>query len=182
MTGKKNGSGGNGKSNGKKAGKPDVEKVIKDLDLKLPEVLSSYMTAKNMPQEYKFIETYVNSIRVRLIDEAGGNLSQLQMLMLDGICETLTVLKYISTYMGEDPGNLICGLNKFGQPVMSDLAIRGFSGLHQVMDKKIKQFNDMTEARSDTMSAREVHRRAIMGPALRTGRQSGSQANNKREE
>ncbi len=176
-TGKTKGSGGNGKSVAKK----DVKKLAEKLDLKLPDAISNYMTGSNLPKEYAFISVYVESVRNKMIDEAGGELSQLQTIVLDGICEVLMVLKYISCFLGEDPATTLVTFNKFGVPYMSDVAIRGFSGLHQVLDKKIKQFHDLTETRGDKMSAREVHRRAITGSALKTGRPEGSQSHNKRE-
>jgi hypothetical protein len=137
---------------------------------KLPSVLSSYMNGKNLPDAYRGIDPYIRSVRSKLIEDAGGELTQLQMVMLDGICETLLVLKYISTFIGEDPGNQIIGYNRLGVPTITDVAVRGFGSFHTILDKKIKQFHDMTAEQKNALSPQEVHRRAIMGEHLPTGR------------
>lgn len=147
----------------------------------LPAVLSSYMRTENLPEEYRGIEGYIHDVREKLIKEAGGNLTQLQMVVLDGICEVLIVIKFISAFISGAPANYIIGLDKVGNPVPSDLVVRGFAGLHQVLDKKIKQFHDMTADQKDEMSASEMHRRAIMGEHIPTGRPKGSQKHNARD-
>lgn len=160
--------GGNGKglSDPQGNGSADKDNKLKlraeELGVKLPPVLSSYMTGKNLPREYKGIEPYVAEVRKRILLDLGQEPTQLQTILLDGICETLMVLKYISAFMGENPGELIVGFNKFGQPVMSDLAIRGFSGMHQVLDKKIKQFHDMTAVQQEKDDD-DGYLRAVMG-------------------
>jgi hypothetical protein len=150
-------------------------------DARLPAVLSSYMTTDNLPEAFRGIDGYVQDVRKQLIKEAGGRLTQLQMMVLDGICELTIVIKYISTFIAEQPASNIVAFDKFGIPHPTDMVIRGLSGLHQVLDKKIKQFHDMTADQKDEMSAAEMHRRAIMGEHKPTGRPTGGQKHNQRE-
>lgn len=162
------------------------KKAIEHLSLelaeaRLPAVLSSYMRTENLPEAYRGIDGYVQDVRKQMIKEAGGNLTQLQMIVLDGICELLIVIKYISTYIAGNPESNIVGFDKFGIPHPTDMVIRGLSGLHQVLDKKIKQFHDMTAEQKDETSAAEMHRRAIMGEHIPTGRPTGSQKHNARD-
>jgi len=158
-----------------------LQHLSKELaDARIPAVLSSYMQTDNLPEEYKVIDGYVREVRERMIKEAGGQLTQLQMIVLDGIYELLIVIKYISTYIAGNPQQYIVGYDKFGVPHPTDMVVKGLSGLHQVLDKKIKQFSDMTSEQKDETSAAEIHRRAIMGD-IPTGRPTGSQKHNVRE-
>lgn len=150
-------------------------------EARLPGVLSNYMRTDNLPDEYKGIDGYIKEVRQQLIREAGGKLSQLQMMVLDGICEVMIVLKYVSAYISGAPAQYIVSFDKFGNPMPSDLVARGFSNLHQVLDKKIKQFHEMTREQKDEMSASEIHRRAIMGEHIPTGRPKGGQKHNVRD-
>jgi len=164
--------GGNG-NGGDKTG--DLGKITKELTgLELPNVLSSYMTGDNLPQEYAGIQDYVTEVRKRLIRDAGGRLNQLQSIVLDGICEILLVLKFISTMIGDNPSQTLICFNKSGVPGLTDLAIKGFSGLHQVLDKKIKQFHELTVLQS-RKEEDEGYLKAVMGDVrpVKTGRPEG---------
>lgn len=169
-------SGGNNGSGGGNILHKDIRKEaigrfsLELRESKLPAVLSSYMSGKNLPAEYRGIERYVKEVRARMIDDIGGSPTQLQMVVLDGICETLLVLKFISTFIGGDPAGSLVIYDRAGNPVISDIALRGFGNFHAILDKKIKQFHDMTAEQKNALSAREVHRRAIMGEHIPTGR------------
>jgi hypothetical protein len=164
------GTNGDGKTGG------SLQKIAKELTgVKLPDVLSSYMTGDNLPQEYAFIKEYVSEVRRRMVIDAGGRLNQLQTLVLDGICDVLVILKYVSTFIGENPGDRVVTFNKFGVPQMSDVALRGFSGLHQVLDKKIKQFHELTIVQAQR-DEDDGYLGAVMGDVkpIKTGRPQGS--------
>jgi hypothetical protein len=136
---------------------------------KLPAVLSSYMGTDGLPEGYKGIDFYVRGIRKKLIEEAGGELSQLQMVVLDGISETLILSKYITTYIGEDVGGNVIATNKFGQEYISEVVTKGFAGLQALLDKKIKQFREMCEVnRKD--EERDGYLQAVMGKTAGTTR------------
>lgn len=129
---------------------------------KLPAVLSSYMSTDNLPEDYAGIDTYVRGVRSMLIREAGGDLTQLQMVILDGICETMILSKYITTYIGQDIGGTVLASNKWGQEYISEVVTKGFAGLQALLDKKIKLFRDQCESnRMD--EEEEAYLAAVMG-------------------
>ena len=129
---------------------------------KLPAVLSSYMSTNKLPKAYQGIDTYVKGVRAMLIKEAGGDLTQLQMVILDGICETMILSKYITTYIGQDIGGTVIATNKIGVEYISDVVTKGFSGLQTLLDKKIKLFRDQCE--SNRLDEEEdAYLQAVMG-------------------
>lgn len=162
---------GKGKTSGEKSIKEQaVQHYKKELAVsKLPAVLSSYMRTDSLPDEYKGIDPYVAGVRRQLITEAGGDLSQLQMIVLDGICETLILSKYIATYIGEDIDAEVVATNKFGTKYVSDVVLKGFIGLQTLLDKKIKQFRELIDVeKQDEEEAGYL--RAVMGKVKPPGR------------
>jgi hypothetical protein len=129
---------------------------------KLPAVLSSYMSTNNLPEAYKGIDVYVKGIREQLVEEAGGDLTQLQTVVLDGICETMILSKYITTYIGQDIGGTVIATNKIGVEYISEIVTKGFAGLQTLLDKKIKLYRDMCES-NRTDEAHDAYLSAVMG-------------------
>ena len=74
---------------------------------KMPLILSSYLRTEKLPAQFSGIEEYVLGVRSNLVTEAGGTVNQAQMIVLDSICESLILSKYISTWVAKDPGNNI---------------------------------------------------------------------------
>jgi len=134
---------------------------------KLPSVLSSYMSTDALPEDYKGIDPYIKGVRRELIREAGGKLNQLQMVVLDGICEVLILSKYITTYVGQDIGGTVIATNKFDVQYVSEVITKGFAGLQALLDKKLKLFRDLCE-QNRTDEAHEDYLRAVMGKTAGT--------------
>ena len=156
--------------NGKSVKEQAVEHYRKELMAsKIPEVLSSYMSTLTLPKAYQEIDRYVIGVRRSLIAEAGGGLSQVQMIVLDGICETLILSKYITTYISEDIGNRVIMENKFGTKYLSEVTTKGFVGLQTLLDKKIKQFKELIEVEKES-EEEAGHLRAVMGKVKPTGK------------
>ena len=129
---------------------------------KVPAVLSSYMGAGNLPPEYQSIDAYVMGVRRQLMREVGRDLSQLQMILLDGICETLVLSKYMTTYIVSDVSGNVIETNKYGQRYISELVSKGFMSLQTLLDKKVKQFKEITEEEKVSDEHNE-YLRAVMG-------------------
>ena len=140
-----------------------VENYSKELkESKLPAVLSSYMSTDKLPKAYAGIDFYVRGVRKQLTIEAGGDLTQLQQVVLDGICETLVLSKYITTYIGQDIGGTVIATNKFGVEYVSEVVTKGFAGLQALLDKKIKQFKEMCET-NRVDDEHDAYLQAVMG-------------------
>jgi len=155
--------------NGKDVKEQAVEHYRKELMVsKMPEVLSSYMSTGSLPEGYKKIDEYVRGIRASLIKEAGGELSQVQMIVLDGICETLILSKYITTYISEDIGGRVIATNKLGMEYLSEVTMKGFVGLQTLLDKKIKQFRELIDVEKED-EEEKGYMRAVMGKVKATG-------------
>ncbi|TET63374.1 hypothetical protein E3J48_02605 [Candidatus Aerophobetes bacterium] len=156
--------------NGKNVKEQAVEHYRKELMVsKIPEVLSSYMSTDSLPEKYKKIDEYVRGIKKSLIAEAGGELSQIQMIVLDGICETLILSKYITTYISEDIGGRVVATNKLGATYLSEITTKGFVGLQTLLDKKIKQFKELIEVEKES-EEEAGYMRAVMGKVKHTGK------------
>ncbi|MBA7619035.1 hypothetical protein ES703_26367 [subsurface metagenome] len=156
--------------NGKNVKEQAIEHYKEELRVsKMPEVLSSYMSALTLPESYQNIDQYVRGVRLSLIQEAGGELSQLQMIVLDGICETLILSKYITTYISEDIGARVIMENKFGVKYLSEITMKGFVGLQTLLDKKLKQFRDLIDVEKED-EENKGYMRAVMGKVKHTGK------------
>jgi len=136
---------------------------------KVPEVLSSYMGTGSLPANYRKIDQYVKGVRESLIVEAGGDITQTQMIVLDGICETLILSKYITTYISEDIGANVIMTNKFGTKYLSEITTKGFVGLQTLLDKKLKQFRELIDVEKED-EEEAGYMRAVMGKVKHTGK------------
>jgi hypothetical protein len=112
-------------------------------EAKLPAVLSSIMSTDSLPVEFAGIDEYILTIRYNLEQDAGGELNQLQTICLDSICEVMILVKYIGAFLGQNIGEHLIQYDRAGNPKISDLAMKGFGGFHQILDKKLKLFHEL---------------------------------------
>jgi len=155
-------NGGNGKKvSGRRIRKKATTK-FGELMLKrnAPGVLSSYMSTEKLPEKYRAIEHYVVGVRENLLHELEGSPNQVQMLLLDSICETLILVKFMSCLIAEDPESGI--INK-ARETMKEWITRGQMPLSNQLDKKLERWYQLAKMRRARLSPTQEHLKAILG-------------------
>lgn len=135
----------------------------------LPKVLSSIMSTTGLPIEYAGIGDYILTVRKNLEQEAGGNLTQLQTICLDSICEVLILVKFIGTHIGQTIGESVITYDRSGTPKISDLASKGFGGFQGVLDKKLKLFHELA-MKHQMVKKKSGYMESVMGGRPTRGR------------
>jgi len=111
---------------------------------KILPVLSFYMKADSLPEDFKGIDTYVSGVRNRLESEVDHELNQAEMILLDSLTETLLISRYISAFLAEDLGKRVINTDKYGISRVSDLVCKGFSTIQGILEKKMKLYSELT--------------------------------------
>jgi hypothetical protein len=99
------------------------------------------------------------------------------MLLLDGICETLVLCKFMSCFLADDPADKLIN---YKRETMKEWVSRGYMGLQAQLDRKLERWYQMSKARRKRVSATQAHLQAILGTKKAPKVREGPQTNIKR--